>query len=213
MEESKSEKQKQKALEKALMSELKVDREELKKMKKKLLKASGIPERGIETWFRLTSKNLYTRLQIVDTKANILITSNSIIISIVLGSLYARLDEDYHLVYAVAGLLITNVISIAFSILAAIPQASKKAEELEELEKIDLMSFDDFYHMDIKEYESHVMKVMEDGNRLYPSIIADIHDLGLILARKYKLIRISFFVFLYGIIFSIMLFGVCHGFF
>ena len=213
MEEKKSAKQKQKAMDKALMSDMGVDKEALKKMKKKLLKAEGIPERGIETWFRLTSKNLYTRLQIVDTKANILITSNSIIISIVLGSLYARLDEDYHLIYAVGGLLITNVLSITFSILAAIPKASKEAKAIRDVEKVDLMSFDDFYHMDLDEYETHVMKVVEDGKTLYSSIIADIHDLGLILARKYKLIRISFFVFLYGIIISIILFGLCHAIF
>ncbi len=60
-----------KAIDKALRKELGVDKEALKKLKKKLLKAEGKPERGIETWFRLASKNLYSRLQIVDTKANI----------------------------------------------------------------------------------------------------------------------------------------------
>ena len=59
----------------------------------------GSPERGIETWFRLASKNLYTRRQIVDTKSNILITVNAIIISVVLGSLYPRLSEDSHALF------------------------------------------------------------------------------------------------------------------
>ena len=51
-----------------------VNKEELKKLKKKLAKAEAKPERGIETWYRLASKNLYARLTIVDTKANILLS-------------------------------------------------------------------------------------------------------------------------------------------
>ena len=127
MNKTNDQKKNQKQLDKALMKDLHVDKEDLKKLKKKLLKAEGRPERGIETWFRLTSKNLYTRLKIVDTKANILITSNSIIISVVLGSLYTRLDQDPHLIYAVGGMVITNVLSIVFAILATIPRSQDKA--------------------------------------------------------------------------------------
>jgi len=126
-ENQKSDKKLNKKMDKALMKEMNVDKEALKKLKKKLQKAEGKPDRGVETWFRLASKNLHTRLQIVDTKANILITANSIIISVVLGSLYPRLSEDWHLVYAVGGMIITNVISISFAILATLPQHQKKS--------------------------------------------------------------------------------------
>ena len=88
MDDVKIEKKKQKIIDAALMQEMGIDKDALKKLKKKLVKAESRPERGTETWFRLASKNLYTRLQIVDTKANILITANAIIISVVLGSLY-----------------------------------------------------------------------------------------------------------------------------
>lgn len=204
-------KKEEKHMDKALMQELHVDKEGLKKLKKKLAKAEGIPERGIETWFRLTSKNLYTRLKIVDTKANILITSNSIIISVVLGSLYTRLDQDPHLIFAVGGMIITNVLSISFAILATLPgkQDKKTASSKEELQS-NLMTFDGFYKMPREEYAEHVMELVEDGKTLYPSMITDIHNLGLVLARKYGLIRLSYLVFLCGIIISVMLFGACH---
>lgn len=213
MEENKEDKKSQKKLDKALMAELHVDKEELKKLKKKLQKAEGRPERGIETWFRLTSKNLYTRLQIVDTKANILITSNSIIISVVLGSLYTRLDQDPHLVYAVGGMVLTNVISIAFAILATIPrpQNSLVDDGKKELQH-NLMTFDGFYKMPKEEYSAVVMELIENGKTLYPSMITDIHNLGVILSRKYKLIRTSYLVFLYGVILSVLAFGACHAF-
>lgn len=206
-------KKSQKQMDKALMAELNVDKEELKKLKKKLLKAEGRPERGIETWFRLTSKNLYTRLQIVDTKANILITANSIIISVVLGSLYTRLDQDPHLIFAVGGMVITNVLSIAFAILATIPRSQDNATDSNEALEKNLMTFDGFYEMAQEEYASTVMGLIENGNNLYSSMITDIHNLGIVLSRKYRLIRISYLVFLYGVILSVLAFGLCHAMF
>lgn len=205
-----NEKQKAKSLDKALLHEMGVSKDELKKMKKKLVKASAKPERGIETWFRLTSKNLYARLGIVDRKANILISSNAIIISITLGTLYPRLAEDPHLIFAVGGMVITNVLSIAFAILAAIPRptvASKGAGMGME----DLMTFEGFHTMSVEEYSTNVMRTLDQGDTLYQSIIADIHSLGKTLSRKYRLIRMSFQVFLYGIVLSVVAFGACHA--
>lgn len=215
MSEDKAEKKRLKLMDQAIMEEMGIDKEELKKLKKKLLKAEGRPERGIETWFRLASKNLYTRLQIVDTKANILITANAIIISMVLGTLYSNLDEEPHLIFAVAGLVMTNVFSISFAILATIPKSWVKRivtdESLETtIESADLMTFEDFSEMRLDSYVDSVMKVIADGETLYPSLIKDIHSLGVKLSRKYRLIRTSYLVFLYGIIFSVFLFAFCH---
>ena len=215
MSEDKAEKKRLKLMDRAIMEEMGIDKEELKKLKKKLLKAEGRPERGIETWFRLASKNLYTRLQIVDTKANILITANAIIISMVLGTLYSNLDEEPHLIFAVAGLVMTNVFSISFAILATIPKSWVKRivtdESLETtIESADLMTFEDFSEMRLDSYVDSVMKVIADGETLYPSLIKDIHSLGVKLSRKYRLIRTSYLVFLYGIIFSVFLFAFCH---
>ena len=212
-EEKKLEKKKSKIIDKVLLEEMGIDKEELKKLRKKLTKVESRPERGIETWFRLASKNLYTRLQIVDTKANILITANAIIISVVLGSLYPRLNEDPHLIFAVSGLVLTNVLSISFAILATIPKAWKMKTDLSNLQSADLMSFEDFSDMSLTDYRDSVMQTIQDGNILYPSIITDIHSLGVKLASKYRLIRTSYLIFLYGIIISVITFGLCHWLF
>lgn len=212
MDENKIQKKKQKVIDQLLLEELGIDKEELKKLKKKLSKVESRPERGIETWFRLASKNLHTRLQIVDTKANILITANAIIISVVLGTLYNKLEDDPHLIYAIGGLVVTNLLSITFSILATIPGSWEKEPGKTNIESADLMTFEDFSCMQLKDYRASVIQTIEDGNTLYPSIITDIHNLGVKLAKKYRLIRTSYLIFLYGIIVSIVLFGACHVF-
>ena len=72
------------------------------------------------------------------------------------------------------------------------------------------MTFDGFDKMSQEKYASIVMELMDSRDNLYPSMITDIHNLGIVLSRKYRLIRISYLVFLYGIILSVLAFGLCH---
>ena len=67
--------------------DLNLDPDRIKELKKKLKKVEGRPDRGIETMFRLTSRNHINLSSIADSKANILISVNSIIISIICLSL------------------------------------------------------------------------------------------------------------------------------
>ena len=133
----------------------------------------------------------------------------------VLGTLYAKLEEDPHLIFAVGGLVMTNVISISFAILATIPKSWTRRDTTSDtvemtIESADLMTFEDFSSLKLKDYTNSVMKVISDGQTLYPSLIKDIHDLGVKLSKKYRLIRISYLVFLYGIILSVAGFAFCH---
>jgi len=208
MDDKKKEKKKNKVIDQVLLNELGIDKEELNNLKKKLKKVEPRPERGVETWFRLTSRNLYTRLRIVDTKANILIGANSIIISMVLSNLYPNLGDTPHLIFAISALVITNVLSIAFAIFATIPWSTNKSTSTTNAD--DLMTFEDFSRMTILEYQEKVKKTIGDGDLLYPNIINDIHSMGLRLAEKYKFIRTSYLIFLYGMIISVAMFAACQ---
>ncbi|MGH1364631.1 MAG: Pycsar system effector family protein [Calditrichia bacterium] len=198
--------------EKVLATAFRADQEEVKKLKKKLSKYEGMPEKGIETWFRVTSRNLYTRRQIVDTKSNILVTVNSIIISVILGSLYSRLDTDPHLLWAIGPMILTNLISMAYAIFATRPTVEKGAFTKEQVEQgqARLMTFDDFYKMSESDYEWAVDRMMQKREFLYSTIKKDIHHLGLDLSRRYKYIRTAYDVFLAGLVFSVFMFGLCH---
>lgn len=199
-----------------LMAEFDLDKATLKKLKKQLKKEKdGIPEKGIETWFRLASKNLYTRRAIVDTKSNILVTVNFIIMSIVLGSLYTRLDQDPHLLWAIGPMVLTNIASMTFAIFATRPKSHRGVFSAEEISSgsAGLMTFDDFYKMPLADYEVAISHIMKDREFLYGTIKRDIHRLGVDLSRRYKMIRISYDVFLAGIIISVVMFGACHIFY
>ncbi len=212
----KQEKKKRKAIQKLedkqLIEELQVDKTKLKNLKKKLIKVEGYPERGIETWFRLASKNLYTRRQIVDTKSNILITINALILSVVLGSLYPKLDDDPHLIWGLIPMVLTNLISITYAIIATRPRMATGAFTKQDVESRTsaLMTFDDFYKVPLEDYEHAIEEVMQNKSFLYSTITRDIHRLGVDLSIRYGKIQIAYNVFLSGLIVSVLAFGVCH---
>ena len=210
MDNKKKEKKKKKIIDQIMLDELGIDKEELKTLKKKLEKIEPRSERGTETWFRLTSRNLYTRLRIVDAKANILVGANSIIASMVLSNLYPKLDETPQLVYAMSALVLTNVLSMAFAIFATIPPAWSDNKSITNTNSEDLMTFEDFSQMTNAEYQQKVQTTIGNSDFLYANMISDIHSMGLRLARKYRFIRTSYLIFLYGIIISVLMFAACH---
>lgn len=170
---------------------------------------------SIDSWYRIASLNLYTRLQVVDAKSNILITINSIILSVILGTLYMRLDQDPHLVYGIVPMVIANLTSISFAIFATRPALGKGTASSEEINSshANLMTFDDFYKMPFTQFDEALTGVLQHEESLQRSIRKDMHRLGQDLSRRYWNIRIAYNVFLVGLTVSIILFGVCHAFF
>lgn len=193
---------------------LKVDNSELGTLKKKLAKVEKRSERGVETLYRLASKNLYTRLALVDSKSNILISINAIVISITIGSVLARVEEDYHLLLPIIMMLTTNLTSIALAILAIRPPLSKVSGESLDLrsESANLLAFENFYKTERDEYHRKMEMIANNADYLYSNITEDIFMMGQRLGKKYKYVRRSYDVFLYGIILSVVVFIICHAF-
>jgi hypothetical protein len=60
--------------------------------------------------------------------------------------------------------------------------------------------------MDINEYEKSVGEMFEDDPYLYSAMIRDQYYLGKVLAKKYKLLRITYSIFMTGLIVSVLSF-------
>jgi len=166
------------------------------------------PTRGIETMFRITSKNHLTLSGMADNKANIMISVNSIILSIILSVLFRKFETDPQLVIPALTLMITSLTTIIFSILATRPNISKGKFTEEDIKnrQTNLLFFGNFHGMGLDNYLWGMKEMMKDGNYLYDSLIKDIYFLGVVLGKKYKLLRISYTVFMFGLIFAIILF-------
>jgi len=180
------------------------------KLNKKKLEKLERPDRGIDTMFRVTLNN-HTRLsEIADSKANILLSVNAIIISIALTTLIPKLDSpaNAHLVMPTLILTVFCMVSIIFAILSTRPKVTSGTFTRKDIEdkKVNLLFFGNFYKVPLEEYEWAVNEMMKDRDYLYGSMIKDLYFLGLVLNRKYKLLRITYTIFMIGIIVSVSAF-------
>ncbi len=198
-----------------LLIQKKINKQELKaaaaleeenKKKEKLKK----PDRGIDTLFRVTLGN-HTRLSgIADSKANILLSVNAIIISIALSSIIPKLDspKNAHLVIPTFIMLMSSVITIIFAILSTRPKVTSGFFTRDDVEakKVNLMFFGNFYKMPLEDYDWAMNEMMKDRDYLYSTMIKDLYYLGLVLQRKYNLLRIAYNFFMFGLIITVISF-------
>ena len=169
---------------------------------------SGLVSKGIQTMLRLTSQNHLKLSDMADSKANILISVNAIIISVVLGVLARKLQEEAYLRIPTLIFLTSAVITIILSILATRPKLSEGKFTAEDIanKKTNLLFFGNFHKASYEDYSSAMKKMMVDTDYLYGSLVKDIYYLGVILGRKYWLIRLAYNVFMIGIIISVVAF-------
>jgi predicted metal-dependent HD superfamily phosphohydrolase len=177
---------------------------ELKKNK------SEVPERGVETMFRVALRNHITLSDIADTKANILLSVNAIIISMSFSTLIPKLDNpsnDYLLVPSLIFIFFT-VVCMILSILATRPNVTEGKFTKEDVanKKVNLLFFGNFHKMKLEDFEWGIKEMMQDRDYLYGSLTKDLYFLGLVLNRKYGLLRITYTVFMIGIIVSVIAF-------
>ena len=167
-------------------------------------------ERSVQTVFRITSGN-HLRLSVMaDNKAHIMIQVNAIIISIMFSVLLGRLEYYPHLVIPTLILALTSVLTIVFSVLATRPTITggRFTEDDIRQKKTNLMFFGNFYKMELDEYNWAMNEMLKDREFIYGNMIKDVYYLGVVLARKYRYLRISYSIFMYGLIVSLIAFGI-----
>jgi len=189
-------------------SKLKQKKEELNFKKNKV----ELPERGIETMFRVTLKNHITLSNIADTKANILLSVNAIIVSLVLANLIPKLDNpsNQYLIYPTIIFVLFTVTSIILSVLATRPNVTSGKFTKEDVanKKVNLLFFGNFHKMSLNDFEWAMGEMMQDREYLYSSMKKDLYFLGLVLDKKYKILRLTYSVFMVGIIVSVIAFAI-----
>ena len=164
--------------------------------------------RGIETMFRVSTANSQRLSDMADNKAHILLTVNSIILSMVVGVLVQKLDANPHLIPPTVLLLIGVVLTMVLAILSTIPKVKDGRFKPEDVssKRVNLLFFGNFHQMPYSTYEDAMKKAMGDYDFLYGMLTQDVYNLGVVLGRKYKLLRYAYGVFMVGLVISVVAF-------
>ncbi|CAF1277114.1 unnamed protein product [Adineta ricciae] len=179
---------------------------------KKLPKEETKParnDRGVVAMFRIMSESHVSLSQMADSKANIMISVNTIVISIMVSVLLGKLQFYPEFIIPTIILVSVCLAAVIFAILATRPNISGGTFAREDIEnkKVNLLFFGNFYNMQLSDYDWAMKEMMNDKEYLYGSMIKDMYYLGLVLARKYRFLRVSYNIFMFGLIAAIIAFA------
>ncbi|MFD0863519.1 Pycsar system effector family protein [Sungkyunkwania multivorans] len=170
------------------------------------------PDRGVETMYRVTLRNHIKLSDIADTKANILLSVNAIIISLALANLIPKLDNpsNTYLIWPTLIFLVFSLISMGLSVLATRPNVTTGRFNREDVKqkKVNLLFFGNFHQMKLEDFEWAMNELIQDKEYLYSSMSKDLYFLGKVLHRKYKILRFTYAIFMIGIAVSVIAFAV-----
>jgi HD superfamily phosphodiesterase len=161
--------------------------------------------RGVDSMFKLTARNQINLSQIADNKSNILISLNGIIISLALATLVSKFKQEPTIVVPTIIFILFNLTTIVLAILSTRPNISSGKFSREDIiqQKVNLIFFGNFYNMSLEEYEWAVAEMINDDPYLYSTLTKDQYSLGKVLAKKYRLLRWAYNVFMVGLVISV----------
>ncbi len=185
---------------------IKVEREKLKKKKENDKKA----DRGIETMFRNVIRTHVSFSSMADSKAHIMISVNTLILGAIATILARKLDTNPYLIVPTITLTLVSLAALISSVIVTRPNITSGKFTKEDIlkKRANLLFFGNFYNMNLKEFTWGMKQMMNDKDYLYSSMITDFYYLGKVLSKKYKYLRISYNIFMYGMIASIIVFAV-----
>ena len=200
-----------------LISLLKKEKKKKKKYRKEEVKAKlkakfkdESPDRGVQTLYRTTLRNHIKLSDIADTKANILLSVNAIIISLALSNMIPKLDapSNRHLLIPTLILVVFSVASIIMSILSTRPNVTSGEFTREQVKKkqVNILFFGNFHKMKYDQYQWAINEIIYDKDYIYEALTKDLYLLGVVLNKKYLLLRKTYTVFMVGIIVSVISF-------
>lgn len=203
-----------------------IKKQNTKKVEKRIIKLSATEPvlksakkpvkntaRGIETMFRLTARNQINLSSIADNKANIMLTINAVIVSVLMSTSAITLNTSQQN-FLVPGLvlIIGCLISLIFAILSVRPKfgtGNYREEDLKD-KKLNLLFFGNIFKMPYSMYEEGIKEMMDDYDYLYGTLTKDQYNLGKVLARKYKLLKYSYNFFMFSFVAAVLTFLVVY---
>jgi hypothetical protein len=122
--------------------------------------------------------------------------------------LVRKFEENPAIILPTLIFLTFSLATIVLAILSTRPNISSgKFTKLDISQmKVNLLFFGNFYKMNLDDYEWAVEEMINNDEYLYSTMIKDQYSLGTVLARKYKLLRWSYNVFMIGMIISVVSF-------
>ena len=164
--------------------------------------------RGVETLFRTQYRVNMDLTSLADTKSNIMISINGIIISVILASISPKIDANPWLLGPTVILLVGCLSSMIYAVIAARPRVSSEAITLDQVResRANILFFGNFGRLTEDEYIEGMTELMKNTDLVYLNMMRDTYGLGAVLIKKYRLLRISYTIFMFAVVIGVLSF-------
>ncbi len=177
--------------------------------------------RGVDTIYRVTLRNHINLSSIADGKANMIISINTLVLSILLTAGSASFSlatfsntDNLFFIIPVILLMLSSLAAIVFAVFSAIPQTAGVEFTREDVKqhRVSLLYFGNFLKLERDEFIEYLRDLKEDQEVLYDDLSRDLYNLGAVLKRKYRLLTIAYRIFVAGLVISVSVFLVMYLF-
>ena len=161
---------------------------------------AAIPERNTGDVLMRTMQQHHVQLSVMaDTKANILITVSSIILTLVLGKMN---DPDLRAAMMTLGGFI--FVALLLAVIAVLPKYRPLRVGPGALpETFNLMFFGHFAELSRTRFLLEIAESLKADGSVYEAMARDVYSIGYYLAHyKYRFLRLSYLFFLGGFVFA-----------
>jgi hypothetical protein len=166
------------------------------------------PRQQLDHMLRQTRMNLVNFSHMADTKAHILLSLSSVLLSLSLAQL-----SDPRFTLSIAGLDLFLLFTIFFALLAVIGKVkvlNRKKHSISDADYSPLF-FGNYGDIPYNEYAQNFAEIMNDSDMTYEIMVKDIYYAGAYLLKtKYKYIRLAYLYFFTGLIVSTLTYFIQH---
>lgn len=166
--------------------------------------------RGVETMFRNVMRTHVEFSSMADSKAHIMISVNTLVLTALIAFLLRKLDTNPHLQIPTAILTIVSLTTLIMAVLVTRPKVTSGIFTKEEIlsKRANLLFFGNFYNMNLDDFMWGMKEMISNKEYLYDSMIKDFYSLGQVIGQKYARLRICYNIFMFGIIISIIAYAI-----
>jgi hypothetical protein len=161
--------------------------------------------RGVETLFRSAYRVQMDLTGLADNKANMMISINGLIISIIIAAVAPKLDANPWLLIPTTIFLLGTLVSIVYAIVAARPRVQSVPITLEDLENSggNILFFGDFANLSQDDFTAGMIDLIQDKTVLYETMIRNLYGLGSVLKKKFALLKVAYTAFMIALILGV----------
>jgi len=166
---------------------------------------SSKPNNDVIQTLRTAHQNQTQLNLMADQKANILIGTLVLMFTVVLTRIITLAENDQNVLLILAVFALMQIVPLVLTVLVLIPKNINSAN-MNRIEDIgNPLFFGFFTQYSQQQYSDYMSAILVDNESARRMLVNDIYQIGLILRRKYRLLRLAYVSALLGVAMPILL--------